>query len=125
MAVPEFPITLPKVVMSSYGYEAVNGRVRTDMDTGLARQRRRFISTPTNYQVKWVFTLKELGVFEKFYFQDLSEGVSWFTLKLVNGAAENTVSARFVDTPKTTSTGNGYHWEVTATLETIGRPILP
>lgn len=125
MAIPAFPTTIPKVLMSDYSYKGGDGIVRTDMDTGLARQRKRFVGRPTKFNVQWTFSRKELGIFEKFFETDLFGGVGWFTIKLVNGVGETVYTARFVDGYEAKTQANEHIWTVTGVLEAVGRPVLP
>lgn len=123
MPTPVFPSSLPNVVMSNFGFKPTSAVIRTEMESGLARVRRRFISAPTDFAVMWKFTMKQMGVFEKFFDDTLFAGASWFTIKLVNGFGEQEYTARFkegtYDAKIDTREG---HWEVSATLEVVKRP---
>lgn len=124
MAIPAFPSTLPSVMMSEYGFKPGNAVARTEMDTGLARQRRRFVSVPTEYSVKWKFTRAQFAIFEKFFEEDIFHGAGWFTIQLVNGVGETTYTARFIEPYSVTTIAKEFMWEVTATIEAVGRPLL-
>jgi hypothetical protein len=118
-----FPETLPNVRMSDYGFKPGNANLRTDMEAGLARVRRRFLSVPSEMQVSWELTPEELGIFEKFYDTDTFGGSAWFNIKLVNGAGETTYSARFKEPYSAKTTAREYMWMVSATLEVLSRPL--
>ena len=47
---------LPLPLQDGYGFKSVDNLLRTEMVTGLARQRRRFVSTPASVSVKWILT---------------------------------------------------------------------
>lgn len=124
MPTPIFPSTLPNVSMRSYSFQPVSATIRTEMEVGLARVRRRFVTTPTDFTVKWQFTRAQLAIFEKFFDEDANAGASWFYIKLVNGMGENTYLARFKEeAPMITASGKEHYWDVTAKLETLERPL--
>lgn len=118
-----FPTTLPNVKMTDYGFKPGNQNVRTDMETGLARVRRRFLSAPTEMSVSWELTLEELGIFEKFYDTDTFGGSAWFNISLVNGVGETTYLARFKEPYDAKASAREYMWSVSATLEVLARPL--
>ena len=123
MPTPTFPPQLPNVIMDDYGFTPGNASIRTDMEAGLARVRRRFTAVPTEYKVTWKFTREELGIFEKFYQEDLFDGTAWFNIPLVNGVGETNHVARFKE-PYSAQTGlREFSWVVTATLEVVSRPL--
>lgn len=118
-----FPTTLPNVMMSEYGFTPANANIRTEMDNGLAKVRRRFLSAPTEFNVKWELNRTELGIFEKFYQTDTTGGSAWFNISLVNGMGQTTYAARFKEPYKVQTTNREYLWSVSATLETLSRPL--
>jgi hypothetical protein len=109
--------------MSDYGFKPGNANLRTDMEAGLARVRRRFLTVPTEMQVSWELTMNELGIFEKFYDTDTFNGSAWFNIKLVNGTGEKTYSARFKEPYAVKTSAREYMWMVNATLEVLARPL--
>lgn len=123
MPTPTFPASLPNVVMTNYGFTPTNATIRTEMETGAARVRRRFLSAPTDFKVMWKFTMAELGMFENFFEDDIHAGAGWFNINLVNGFGEQQYLARFKDGVYDAAAAHReYHWEVTATLEVVSRP---
>lgn len=125
MAIPVFPESLPGVSLGSYSFTPVTSTIRTDMEAGVARTRRRFVSAPTDYKVVWKFTMSELAIFEEFYKDQLFDGASWFELNLVNGVGQNTVVARFKEPFNAQADAKEFFWLVTATIEAADRPTGP
>ena len=126
MADPAFPAALPACrVGDGYGYKPVDAFARTNMDSGYARQRRRFVSTPTAVTVKWRFSIEELGVFESFWANEILDGASWFTVRLPNGQGINAVRARFTEGYQVTGTDSPGYFDVTGKLETLSLPVAP
>ncbi|URL59626.1 hypothetical protein IM816_05885 [Luteibacter flocculans] len=124
MADPIFPAALPAVrVGDGYGYQPVSPFARTNMDSGLARQRRRFVSVPTTVTAKLRLTTTQLGTFESFFWNDLNAGVSWFVVPLVNGRGMNSVRARITEAPATAGTESPDVWDVSLKLETLSLPV--
>ena len=123
VATINFPTTLPGVQMTNYGFKPGNSMIRTEMDTGLARQRRRYVASPTEFMVSWDFDMKQLGIFEKFYQNDCQAGSAWFNINLVNGVGQTSYVARFVEPYNAQTTGREFLWNVKAKLEVIGRPL--
>lgn len=124
MPTPTFPITLPNVLMTDYGFTPVKTSIRTEMETGLARVRRRFIANPVDFDVRWKFSLAELGIFEKFYRDELMSGTAWFNIKLVNGAGETTYLARFKEPYSVKPEAREHYWSVSAKLESVESPVI-
>lgn len=124
MADPSFPAGLPAFrVGDGYGYQPVTPFARTNMDSGLARQRRRFVSVPTNVTGKLRLTTEQLGIFESFFWDDIGGGSAWFVVRLANGRGMNAVRARFTEAPQTAGTESPDYWDVSAKLETLALPV--
>lgn len=124
MATKVFPNALPKVYTGSYSFNPQSGVVRTEMDSGYARVRRRASQTPTEISVSWLFTEEEFGIFERFFDVDLHGGVAWFEIELYNGAGESTFVARFKEPYAAKSIVKAKMWEVSAKLESMARPLI-
>lgn len=120
-----WPGTLPKPDMNQYQIESADPLLRTEMDSGPARVRRVFTSVPEFVDVKFKFSLAELGIFEKFWKETLFHGADWFDIDLANGAGENTVQARFTAPPKRSTLARENYWTVTARLEVRNFPVVP
>ena len=120
-----FPTTIPGVIMDGMGFKPDAGFIRTDMEGGLARQRQRYTQTPTVFNVSWTFTRAQLAEFEKFYDVTIAGGSAWFTIDLVNGMGKTNYTARFKEPYSAQTAAREHYWTVTASLETLSRPLLP
>lgn len=58
-----------------------SGKVRSEMDTGPAKQRPRFTATAKQYDAVLKLTGAELAIFDSFYETDLGQGATSFTWK--------------------------------------------
>lgn len=77
---PAWPSNLPDFVLRD-GYEEgfKDLVVRTKMDTGTTKRRRRFSDGPEAHTFPIQFTNNELDIFKAFYEDDLSAGALSFT----------------------------------------------
>lgn len=119
---PAYPSTLPNPTRQGYGLEPQSGVVRTDMEAGPARVRRRFTRTPTQITLRWVFTEAEFAVFEAWWAQVTLAGSAWVDMPVANGGGINSLSARFIGPYKAPMLGLGY--EVSARVEVQALPVM-
>lgn len=120
---PTWPDQLPLPQLDDYQLSPQAAFVRTDMDAGPARQRRRFTAAPTEIAQRFVLTTAQLGLFEAWYEHRVASGASWFDAPLRNGRGLNTVECRFTEPWQTKPLSNGLH-EVTCRWETRARPVM-
>ena len=97
-----FPKTLPYPTVQGYAIKPGEAIVRTEMEAGPERQRRRYTQTPSRITVKWIFNLEQFAVFEAWYKYYAQEGGEWFYITLFNGRL----------------------WEISSELEIRDRPTL-
>jgi hypothetical protein len=75
-----WPGTLPlKPLMNGYQDSLDDPKVRTPMDTSVAKVRNRFTAVVYKFMSNFIFTDAELTIFEDFYKTDLSNGALSFT----------------------------------------------
>lgn len=114
-----YPNTLPAPLLDSYDLNKQVPFIRTEMETGIARQRRRFRATPVevNYAVFCVGS--QMTDLLTFYDTTLSGGTAYFsmTLDLGNGA-QTYNQVRFKDGLQQKKMGP-QQWRVTSKLEVI------
>ncbi len=127
-----FPNTLPLPTFEGYSIEPLDVILRTDMESGPARQRRRFTQAPTKLPVRWRFTAHEFMVFESWFKNKAKAGGAWFSVTLLGGLGMTDHEARFVGRgqapynaqPHRGGPGDGARWIVTSALEVRDRPVL-
>lgn len=124
MTTPIFPALLPAASLSSYGYRPGENLIRTEMENGPAKVRRRFISVPTDVNVTWKFSRAELATFESFFRNTIYDGSGWFQIKLVNGSGETLCTARFKEPYQAETLSRENVWRITATLEVMNMPTI-
>ncbi|ELP7878118.1 hypothetical protein R1236_002812, partial [Escherichia coli] len=99
MADINWPDSLPLPLADGYTQTPVSPVMRTELGSGRAIMRRRFVSTPVMISVSWLLSEAQSGTFEDFYYNTLADGVRWFriALRLPGKADDETVEARFTD----------------------------
>lgn len=73
---------IPGPTYDGYGFESTDPMIRTDRVGGLARQRRKYTSVPTENTVVWQFKNDaHAQVFESWFRDVLTDGTAWFYMK--------------------------------------------
>ncbi|MCY1289213.1 hypothetical protein D9M70_382980 [compost metagenome] len=125
-----YPDGLPPAQREGYAFNTVSPLQRTPLESGRARQRRRFTDVPTLATVRWRFTDVQGMAFEAWFRDALMDGAEYFECPLKVPESPyglNFYLARFTDIyagPGLVS-GSVSLWDYTATLELKERPILP
>ena len=123
-----WPSYLPVPTLAGYSLKPKSRTVRTDMEAGTARVRRRFTRVPTVTPAVWRFKQAEFGLFEWWFEHEIDGGAAWFAGPALNGSGLITVQCRFVDGqdgPYAAKPLGGGVWEVSANLEVDQMPVSP
>lgn len=111
--------SLPAPLVSGYQLSPVEQSLRTEMEFGAARSRRRSFTRNDRVNVSWQFTDAQMDIFRT-WFDNASQaagGSAWFSIVLPIGDTGATAQeARFVGIYRATLLP-GLHWTVAATLE--------
>lgn len=117
---------LPIPLKDGFELKPISPFLRTDLDSGRARQRRRYLSTPTQASVTWSFkTDPEAQLFESFYLDTITDGAAWFYMNLKTPLGIMPYKCRFTEIYEGPVLMEGKYWQYRATLELWERPILP
>ncbi len=119
----KFPDLLPLPLVEDYSITPNEAIIRTQMEAGTARQRRRFDSVPSRIIVKWLMNASQFALFEAWYKYHAKEGAEWFVIKLLGGLGLIEQEARFTQ-QFTAKLQNGVLWAITSELEIRDRPTL-
>jgi len=119
-----WPQTLPLPTVQGYGVYPGDATARTEMEAGLARQRRRFTDVPTKVSVRWIMRRDQYAIFEGWYRWHAREGASWFAITLLGGLGLLEQEARFTRQFSSRLLAGGTLWEITSELEIRERPVL-
>jgi len=117
---PTWPLNRPQ--QSGYILKPDDPVIRTSIESGPVRARRRFTQSSTLIDVNWFFNMTDFGIFETFHHDELLDGVSWFDIELMNGQGITTYSARFREIWSSSAIG-GINWNVKGILEVKTRPL--
>ena len=119
-----WPQTLPLPTVQGYEVQPGDSILRTEMEAGLARQRRRFTDVPTKVSVRWIMRRDQYAIFEGWYRWHAREGANWFAITLLGGLGLLEQEARFTRQFSSRLLAGGTLWEVTSELEIRERPVL-
>ena len=123
MTTATWPDRLPNPTIVGYGVQPGETILRTEMEAGPARQRRRFTQVPSRVSVRWVLDGWQFALFEAWYKFHAKDGAEWFSVNLYGGLGSQAQEARFTQQFRATlMTSDG--WEVTSELEIRDRPVL-
>ena len=119
----KFPDLLPLPLVEEYSITPNEAIIRTQMESGTARQRRRFDSVPSRITVKWFMNASQFSLFEAWDKYHAKEGAEWFVIPLLGGLGLIEQEARFTQ-QFTAKLQNGILWAITSELEIRERPTL-
>lgn len=120
----KYPENLPAPLLNTHSLKQQSNLLRTKMDSGHARVRRRFTSVPTTMEASWRCKAEQAAVFEGFITHALRGGVSRFLMNVLTplGVIEHEV--RFITSPlEDYKPISGTWWEYKAKIE-IKRVVL-
>lgn len=114
---------LPRPLADGYGLVATPATLRTDMDNGTPRMRRRFTRTLTTATLSFHFTREKFGLFDGWWRAVLLDGTSWFQIALRNGVSDALWTVRGIAPPEASLMGTDV-WHVTWRVEVDQVPQL-
>lgn len=95
-----WPASLPQSLLYDLTEKRQAGKVRSQMDTGPAKQRKRFTAVTKEYDGALVLTQAQVATFKTFYETTLGEGAVSFTW--IDPFLDTSASLRFRDEPEIT-----------------------
>jgi hypothetical protein len=120
-----YPAELPAPLWAANQNSVVSPNQRTTMDSGRARQRRKFSSVPVMRSASWVMTSGEARYFELWYKETLKDGTEWFNIYLRNALGFVQQVCRISGVYNGPNAWGRDRWQITATLEVWERPLMP
>ncbi|HAJ72429.1 MAG TPA: hypothetical protein DCO68_10165 [Methylophilaceae bacterium] len=87
-----WPTTLPLPSTESYSINPQSSVIRTNMEAGPAKYRKRFTAVPYDVTAQFLMTPAQMAIFKTFYNTTINLGADWFIfngLDLGNGYATN------------------------------------
>ena len=119
--IPRWPDALPAPLIEGYAAKARPTFVRTEMDSGRGRQRRRQVTGPTTISQTWRLTEAELAIFDAWFEDQVFGGAAWASMPVMTGQGKVYLQCRFIDTPDRRSVSGSRLWDITAQIETYAR----
>jgi len=93
-----WPVSLPSTMEVGANEEFVQGFIRSPVDKGPSKSRRRFTNSPRVLNGTMLFDATQRAAFDTFYKTTISEGADEFDF--TDPVDLSTVTARFVEAPK-------------------------
>ena len=111
-----FPASLPNPLVSGYSDTAPNLVIRTEMDQGPAKVRKRFTAGVRPMTVNFVLTEAQVAALDTFFETTIDGGAASFTME--NPRTDQTESFRFTSPPQYQAISYS-HYNVTLSLEQL------
>lgn len=122
----DYPEGLPCAQREGYSLRHVSPLMRTEMESGRARQRRKFSSVPTMAEVAWIFANDtQAAAFEAWFHEAINDGVEWFNMPLKTPLGLKDYVCRFTEMYAGPDLIGISSWQIRARLEIWERPLLP
>lgn len=118
-----YPSTLPPPVRDNFSVNYTNKISMFKMDDGGRRALRSWEDQPRTFNLVFVFTWKQLGIFEGWYHYELKDGALYGQIPIQGGTP---VEVLFTENPKITYNKSRGHWEVSVRCISIQEgPTIP
>ena len=118
-----WPESFPDATIAGYNLRPDESIARTQMESGVARQRRRFTQAPTQVNVHWIMSQSIFSLFESWYVFKAKAGAEWINVPLSNGQGSTTNQVRFIE-PYSAEPFSHDLWRVNALFEVREMAIL-
>lgn len=116
---------MPSPLLSTHSLKQQSNLLRTKMDSGHTRVRRRFQSVPTIMAASWLCKAEEAAVFEGFITYALHGGVSWFLMGVLTPLGMVDHEVRFITSPlEECKPISALWWEYKAKIEIKQRAVI-
>lgn len=120
-----YPDGLPRGLYSGRTFQIVNPLQRSELSSGRARQRRRFVSVPEGITVSWLFNDIQGQAFEAWFRDALTDGAAWFSCPVDHPLGYDLYTCRFTTIYKGPVRVGPQLWSYSAQLELQNRAVLP
>lgn len=118
-----WPASLPAPLVDGVSYESQNNTVRTQMETGAAKMRRRFTKVPEDVTFSLIVSRPERLDLDQFVTDTLKDVLPFeWTEFRYPPAHDNIAVYRFKSRPKYSPAGSGFLWRADIELELITKP---
>lgn len=122
MAITDYPVGLPLAMRDGYSFSPTNNIIRTDMQSGRARQRVEFENVPDMLKLKWTLTQEQSRLFAVWARNIV--GAGWFNMTILTPEGFDTLEMRFTERVDGPSLIGKFHWVWSASVEIRNMPQL-
>ena len=114
-----WPSSLPQPQLGGYGLDVQDVTIRTDMDGGTARVRRRSTSIPDHVSLRFLFDSTQLATFRAFWETDFLYGSAWVSIPIKDGRTPGLASKECRPVPASYKAVpiSSSHWAVEFSVE--------
>lgn len=120
-----FPEGLPGPLREGHSLSPVQTFLRTQLQSGRARQRRNFSDVPTMGTWDFIFTSNEAAAFEAWFRDAINDGVDWFNINRLTPIGNASLVCRFAAMYTGPTLYGRDRWRYSCPIETYERPIMP
>jgi hypothetical protein len=119
VANPTWPISLPVPLLDGVSYASQQNVIRTQMDAGVAKTRRRFTAVPEDVTFSLSLSRAQVQTLQDFIAITLKDVLPFDWREFRKPDTEPLVTYRFKSRPKFTPMGRGDHWRADIELELL------
>lgn len=114
-----WPSSLPIPKLSGYDLQTTDPTIRTDMEGGSARVRRRYTAAPDHVSFSFLFDESQMATFRAFWESDFLNGAAWVFVPIKDGRSPGVASkeVRPVTGSFKSSPVSATHWSVEFQVE--------
>lgn len=119
--VPAWPDSLPAPLIDGYTAKPKATFVRTEMDSGRARNRRRTVTGATEFQQRYRMTMSQVAIFEAWFENEAFGGAAAALMPVITGGGKILVQCEFTDTYSKASVPGSKLFDISISLSTYAR----
>lgn len=120
-----YPGVLPLPLLAGYSLNQESNLIRTELTTGRARQRRRFVSVPSTATATFLFNAGQAAIFEGWITHALHGGSVGFNMNLKTPLGMRFCTVKFITNPlEKCAPISPTLWQYQAQIEVEQRPIM-
>jgi hypothetical protein len=114
----QWPASLPPPTLEGYELSPLDQTIRTDMEVGAPRVRRRTRARLDRLRVRWILDDAQMATFRSFVDDEAGAagGAAWVVMSLATGSGLEQREVRIIAW-QARLLSPAYRWEVTAELE--------
>jgi hypothetical protein len=118
----DYPGVLPLPLVNSASYVEKSHLISTDIDSGYAVVRKRFTKVPVFFDLGFLMSVNDAGLFESWYANQLDYGLNYFNIEVpVGGNIRRSHVCRIIGKPNFSLNGNHFNVTIRVEAQELGR----